>query len=368
LVGGDTNKSEDIFVRDIVANATMRVSISSAGAQSNFHSEFPSISADGRYVVFPSQGSNLVAGDINNGQDVFVHEVGTFSFDFWLNSHLPPGGCKNVVGTVTLQDRAPPGGVVVAFSSTLTAASVPATVQILAGAKSKNVVVNTQAVALDESGFVNATVGGVTKGQDLTVRRIGLSSLTMPSKVVGGNTVAGSAVLECNAAPGPIKVEFDSSNPALVHVEPASVLVPVGTRLAAFNLATSSVQAVNGALISGTANGIRRDQGIRVDPAASITPKILKFGSHSINTTSPELSVTLRNNGPVPYSVLSFRLAGNTPERFAQTNNCPASLGGGASCTIRVTFTPTVVGYRSARLDIATSAGSFGVPLSGYGI
>ena len=192
----------------------------------------------------------------------------------------------------------------------------------------------------------------------------------MPSKVVGGNTVAGSAVLECNAAPGPIKVEFDSSNPALVHAEPASVLVPVGTRLAAFNLATSPVQTVNGASISGTANGIRRDQGIRVDPAASVTPQLLKFGSHSVNTTSPELSVTLRNNGPVPYSVLSFRLAGNTPERFAQTNNCPASLGGGASCTIRVTFRPTVVGYRSARLDIVTSAtlSPLGVPLSGYGI
>ena len=367
LVGGDTNKSYDIFLRDIVANATMRVSIASTGAQSNAHSEFPSISADGRYVAFESPSSNLVAGDINNGYDVFVHEVGSFSFDFWLKSHLLPGGCKSVIGTVTLQDRAPPGGVVVALSSTLTAATIPATVQILAGAKSKNVVVNTQAVALDESGFVNATVGGVTKGQDLTVRRIGVSSLTMPSKVVGGNTVAGSAVLECNAAPGPIKVEFDSSNPALVHAEPASVLVPVGTRLAAFNLATSPVVAVNGASISGTANGIRRNQGIRVDPAASITPKILKFGSHSINTTSPALSVTLRNNGPVPYSVLSVRLAGNTPERFAQTNDCPASLGGGGSCTIRVTFTPTVVGYRSARLDIATSAGSFGVPLSGTG-
>ena len=367
LVGGDTNKSEDIFVRDIVANATMRVSISSAGAQSNFHSEFPSISADGRYVVFPSQGSNLVAGDINNGYDVFVHEVGTFSFDFWLKSHLLPGGCKSVIGTVTLQDRAPPGGVVVALSSTLAAATIPATVQIVAGAKSKNVVVNTQAVALDESGFVNATVAGVTKGQDLTVRRIGLSSLTMPSKVVGGNTVAGSAMLECNAAPGPIKVEFNSSNPALVHAEPASLMVPVGTQSAAFNLATSPVQAVNGASISGTANGIRRDQGIRVDPAASITPTILKFGSHSVNTTSPALSVTLLNKGPVSYSVISFRLAGNTPERFAQTNDCPASLDGGASCTIRVTFRPTVVGYRSARLDIATSAGSFGVPLSGTG-
>ena len=81
------------------------------------------------------------------------------------------------------------------------------------------------------------------KGQDLTVRRIGLSSLTMPSKVVGGNTVAGSAMLECNAAPGPIKVEFNSSNPALVHAEPASLMVPVGTQSAAFNLSTSPAQA-----------------------------------------------------------------------------------------------------------------------------
>lgn len=77
LVGGDTNLDRDIFVRDRQAGTTTRVSVDSSGAQGDNHSRLPSISADGRYVAFQSDATNLVAGDLNASQDIFVHDLQT---------------------------------------------------------------------------------------------------------------------------------------------------------------------------------------------------------------------------------------------------------------------------------------------------
>lgn len=74
LVTGDSNATDDIFVRDRQTGTTERVSVTSAGAQSNGASYEPAISGDGRYVVFRSVASNLVAGDDNAVQDIFWHD------------------------------------------------------------------------------------------------------------------------------------------------------------------------------------------------------------------------------------------------------------------------------------------------------
>ena len=74
LVSGDTNGWEDIFVHDRQTGLTTRVSVSSTGAQNNDASFYPSISPDGRYVTFSSYARNLVSGDTNNVSDIFVHD------------------------------------------------------------------------------------------------------------------------------------------------------------------------------------------------------------------------------------------------------------------------------------------------------
>jgi Tol biopolymer transport system component len=76
LVASDTNgPEEDIFVRDLKAGTTRLVSVSSSGQQGNNNSFFPSISANGRYVAFVSFASNLVSGDTNNADDIFVRDL-----------------------------------------------------------------------------------------------------------------------------------------------------------------------------------------------------------------------------------------------------------------------------------------------------
>jgi hypothetical protein len=76
LVPGDSNGEQDVFVHDRQTGATERVSVKSSGGQANgpSHNNPPAISADGRFVAFASFASNLVAGDSNGLLDVFVHD------------------------------------------------------------------------------------------------------------------------------------------------------------------------------------------------------------------------------------------------------------------------------------------------------
>lgn len=75
LVAGDTNNKEDIFRKDLQTGQVVRVSTNSAGAESSGISMEARISADGRYVAFLSEASNLVAGDTNGVWDVFRKDL-----------------------------------------------------------------------------------------------------------------------------------------------------------------------------------------------------------------------------------------------------------------------------------------------------
>ena len=76
LVPGDTNNSSDVFVHDRNTGGMERVSVAGDGTQANgtIGSSWPAISADGRYVAYQSAASNLVSGDTNGQDDVFVHD------------------------------------------------------------------------------------------------------------------------------------------------------------------------------------------------------------------------------------------------------------------------------------------------------
>jgi Tol biopolymer transport system component len=77
LVPNDTNGANDIFVYERTTGMTTRVSVASNGGQANSFSNFPAISADGRFVAFESKATNLVAGDTNGSLDsnVFLMDV-----------------------------------------------------------------------------------------------------------------------------------------------------------------------------------------------------------------------------------------------------------------------------------------------------
>jgi len=74
IIAGDNNNSQDIFLLDLETGVVELISVSSTGEQGNGNSSRPEMSADGRYIAFRSAASNLVAGDLNGVEDVFVRD------------------------------------------------------------------------------------------------------------------------------------------------------------------------------------------------------------------------------------------------------------------------------------------------------
>jgi Tol biopolymer transport system component len=78
LVASDNNGVTDIFVRDLTAGTTTRVSVSSTGAQADgasFAFGSTTVSDNGALIVFESDATNLVTGDTNGVGDVFVRDT-----------------------------------------------------------------------------------------------------------------------------------------------------------------------------------------------------------------------------------------------------------------------------------------------------
>src|SRR5204862_4408239 len=78
LVSGDTNGVTDVFVRKLNPDGTLaptqRVSVSTAGTQGNRSSTNPTLSANGRFVVFQSDADTLTSNDDNTALDIFVRD------------------------------------------------------------------------------------------------------------------------------------------------------------------------------------------------------------------------------------------------------------------------------------------------------
>lgn len=77
LVPGDTNGKRDIFVFDRNTGTTRRINLSSGGAQANDDADLPDLSGNGRYCVYESTATNLVAGDTNGERDIFRTDLQT---------------------------------------------------------------------------------------------------------------------------------------------------------------------------------------------------------------------------------------------------------------------------------------------------
>jgi Tol biopolymer transport system component len=71
LEPGDSNGRSDVYLRDLVAGTTTRISRGLAGAGADGASYNARLSGDGNWVIYASEASNLVAGDSNGVRDIF---------------------------------------------------------------------------------------------------------------------------------------------------------------------------------------------------------------------------------------------------------------------------------------------------------
>ena len=88
LVAGDTNGKQDIFMHDFVSGSTIRASVDSTGFEANDDSNYPSISGNGYHIAYHSCASNLVRGDTNGAIDCFVYDA----FGAGLTERVSTGG------------------------------------------------------------------------------------------------------------------------------------------------------------------------------------------------------------------------------------------------------------------------------------
>jgi sugar lactone lactonase YvrE len=119
-------------------------------------------------------------------------------------------------------------------------------------------------------------------------------------------------------------------------------------------------------LISDTQNNrVRSVAGLGNEsavPVASLNQNTLTFLGQPLNIPSQTQNVKLTNSGAAPLTGIAITIIGTNLGDFGQTNTCTATLAPAANCSITVTFTPTVIGARTAKLSIADNA--FGNPQS----
>jgi Bacterial Ig-like domain (group 3)/Cep192 domain 4 len=87
-------------------------------------------------------------------------------------------------------------------------------------------------------------------------------------------------------------------------------------------------------------------------PAVTFTPTSLSFTQQLVGAKSAAKPVTLKNSGTGALTISSIVAVGN----FSQTNNCPASLASGLTCTISVSFTPSITGKVLGEVTVTDNA------------
>jgi hypothetical protein len=106
-------------------------------------------------------------------------------------------------------------------------------------------------------------------------------------------------------------------------------------------------------------------------PAVTLSLTSLTFSNQAVGTPSAAQNVTLFNDGNAPLSITNTKLTGENPDNFTrQTEVNAPSVPPSQSCTIRVTFTPTAIGNRTATLEISHNASGspHNVTLTGAGV
>ena len=176
--------------------------------------------------------------------------------------------------------------------------------------------------------FSPQVIGTVSAGQADTVTNTG------PAAVVFG----GIALVGANAADFSQSTACGSSLAPAANCDITVTFTPsqLGPRSASIQITDNTQGSPHSVALGGV--------GLTSGPNASLSAASLGFGSQAVNTTSSPVSITLSNYGTAALNISSVAASGN----FSETDNCVPGLTSAASCTINVTFTPSVTGSVSS--------------------
>lgn len=186
-----------------------------------------------------------------------------------LNPATVTGGSPSA-GTVTMTSAPAADATVNLASSNTSAATVPASVKVLAGTTSATFAVTSKTVAAAAASNISATYAGATRTAPLTVNPSALAGLALsPASVAGVGTSTATVTLTGPAPTGGATVSLSSTD-ATVATTPASILVPAAARSATFSVTTRAVAAPATADISAAYAGVTKLATLTVTPPSAL--------------------------------------------------------------------------------------------------
>lgn len=222
-------------------------------------------------------------------------------------------------------------GAKVMDSRRLSATSTGGLAEIALGGSGDTSGVELSATALS---FATQTVGTTSAAQTVTLTNRGASALS-GIQVSANGAFAQTSTCGTSLAAG-------ASCAIAVTFTP----LVAGTRAGVLGIADSASGSPQTVSLTGTA--------VPPAPAVTFSASSLSFAAELTGNTSAAQNLKLTNSGTAALAITSVAASGD----FAETNACGTSLAAGASCTIAVSFTPTVAGSRSGSLTLADSAAS----------
>jgi len=232
-----------------------------------------------------------------------------------VDPHMVLGGGSST-GTVTLNEVAPTGGTVIALSSDNSAATVPASVTVAAGATSAAFTVSTTSVGVDTVAAIDATLGNRTKRARLEINALKVKSLRLsPENVSAGGTSTATVTLNDAAPSGGSTVNLSTESTAVTI--PSTVVVAAGQNSATFNVVTTAVVDRTKAKIKANLGNENETAELTIEPVVSLSSVSLdpsSVGGGASTTGVVALS------GPAPDGGISINLSSSQNAAQVQTS------------------------------------------------
>jgi FG-GAP-like repeat/Abnormal spindle-like microcephaly-assoc'd, ASPM-SPD-2-Hydin len=216
-----------------------------------------------------------------------------------------------------------------------------------------------QLVALSGTGVSAATVS-------LTP-----SKLTFPDQLVGSKSSAQAATLT-NTGSVAVNISEISATAPFSQTNNCPSSLPTGGNCQIQVSFKPTAKGLVSGKLSVTDDATNSPQTVALSGTGTVvelSPIAVNFGGQKVGTKSAPVPVQLTNVGTTTLSISQIAITGADAADFSQTNNCGTSVPAGGSCTIQVTFQPTMKGSRSAQLAVSDDGGGSPqeIPLSGTG-
>lgn len=198
---------------------------------------------------------------------------------------------------------------------------------------------------------------GVYEAGQIVAATFAPVSLTFGAQSVGTSSFAQSVSL--TSTRGCVHISAITASGDFSQTNSCPATLTAGNSCSVQVVFTPAAQGTRNGILSVSANfsGVAPSVSLTGQggaPVATVSPGSLTFGNQLVHTSSSAQTVTLSNTGDALLQINGISISQSFGD-FAQSNNCGSSLAPGASCSIRVTFTPLASGARSGTLTFSTN-------------